>query len=164
MKNNANNMNSDQNQDPLNEQQLNELENDTVWSLLNTAEKDSAVEASPMFARNVMREIRVNHCQEKAPSFWQRLIAPKFNKVALTLGAAAACAVLVITQTSEQNTEPGSSIAGTELSDGLEDISFEDITKFEETEEENFTDEMLELASQDPFYISEEEIQIAMQM
>ncbi len=164
MKNNANKMNSDQNQDPLNEQQLNELENDTVWALLNTAEKDSAVEASPMFARNVMREIRVNHCKETAPSFWQRLITPKFNKVALSLGAVAACAVLVISQISEQNTGSGTSIADTELPDGLDDISFEEITTFTEIEEENFTDEMLDLASQDPFYISEEEIEIAMQM
>ncbi|MFT5904929.1 MAG: hypothetical protein ACI9E1_000518 [Cryomorphaceae bacterium] len=164
MKNNANKMNLDQNQEPLNEQQLSELENDAVWSLLNTAEKDSAVEVSPMFARNVMREIRVNHSQEIAPSFWQRLIAPKFNKVGLTLGAVAACAVLVITQITDQYTGSATSIVDTELPNTLDDISFEDITNFAEIEEENFTDEMLDLASQDPFYISEEEIEIAMQM
>lgn len=157
-------MNLGKNQEPLNEQQLSELENDAVWSLLNTAEKDSAVEVSPMFARNVMRDIRVNHSPKIAPSFWQRLIAPKFNKVGLTLGAVAACAVLVITQITDQDTGSTTSIVDTELPDTLDDISFEDITNFAEIEEENFTDEMLDLASQDPFYISEEEIEIAMQM
>jgi hypothetical protein len=164
MKNKANNTNQDQNQDSLNEQQLNELENDAVWSLLNTAEKDSAVEVSPMFARNVMREIRVNLSQEKSLSFWQRLIAPKFNKIAFTLAATAACAVLVITQISEQDTDSVVATANTEFSDDLDDISFDDITTFVESEEKTFTDEMLELAGQDPFYISEEEIEIAMQM
>jgi hypothetical protein len=160
MKNKANNLN----QDHLNEQQLSELENDAVWSLLDMTEKDSALEPSPMFARNIMREIRLNQRNDKAPSFWRRLVTPKFNKVALTLAATAACAVLVITQNSAQNNEPSPSIADTELSDDIDSISFEDLTTFVETEEDNFTDEMLELASKDPFYISEEEIEIAMQM
>ena len=151
-----------QNQEELNELQLNELENDTVWSLLDNTENESPTEASPMFARNVMREIRVNHSPESALSFWQRLTAPRFNKIALTLGATAACAVVIIvTQMSEQNAQADSN---TQISNDLEKITFEDIISIEETEEDSFTEEMLELADQDPFYITEEEIEIAMQL
>jgi hypothetical protein len=160
MKNNANNLN--QNQPELTEQQLNELENDTVWSLLENAEKASTAEVSPMFARNIMREIRVSHT-ETPTSFWQRLMAPKFNKVALSLGAAA-CAVLVITQMTDQNPQEVSPIASTDISQDTEVITFEDIITLEETEEDSFTEEMLDLANQDPFYITEEDIELAMQM
>jgi hypothetical protein len=162
MKKDANHLK--QNQEELNEQQLNELENDTVWSLLDNAEKESPTEASPMFARNLMREIRVNHSPESALSFWQRLTAPRFNKIALTLGATVACAVLIVTQMFEQNTQTGQNTASTKISNELETITFEDIISIEETEEDSFTEEMLELADQDPFYITEEEIEIAMQM
>lgn len=174
MKKDINNMN--QNQDHLTEQQLNELENDAVWTLLDNAELDNAekgssTEANPMFARNVMREIRVNHTGATASStsFWQRLMAPKFNKIALTLGATVACAALVISQmTAEDQPDAPSSLATeTETNDNvdqLDDISIEDIVTFVEAEEDNFTEEMLDLASQDPFYISEEEIELAMQL
>ena len=169
MKKDINNMN--QNQDQLTEQQLNELENDAVWTLLDNAEKGSSTEANPMFARNVMREIRVNHTGATASStsFWQRLVAPKFNKTALTLGATVACAALVITQMTAENQPDAPSSLATETepsgnADQLDDISIEDIVTFVEAEEDNFAEEMLDLASQDPFYISEEEIELAMQL
>ena len=57
--------------------QLNELENDAVWTLLDEAEKVSPVEAtaSPMFARNVMREIRLQS-PPLSPPLWQRIFGP----------------------------------------------------------------------------------------
>lgn len=164
-------MKSDNNNNPaeLNQDLLNELENDTVWSLLNNAEESSPVKASPMFSRNVMREIRLQ--QEDAPlSFWQKLFAPKFNKVAITLGATAVCALLVTTMMSEQN-NTAETITSVDTS-FIEDISLEELAAYEDTitaevqseEADEFTYEMLDLASKDPFFISEEEIALAMQM
>ncbi|MGJ8655032.1 MAG: hypothetical protein ACSHX6_01175 [Akkermansiaceae bacterium] len=170
MKNDTNNI---QNQSPLNsvelnKDQLNELENDAVWTLLDNTEESSPVQASPMFSRNVMREIRLQH-QDAPVSFWQRIFAPKFNKVALTLGATAVCALIVTTMTSEHNN--ADSLASVDTS-FIEDISLEELSAYEEivaaeaeaAKEDEFTYEMLDLASQDPFFISEEEIAIAMQM
>ena len=157
MKNNANNLNQDQ---------LNELENDAVWTLLEDTEKASPVEASPMFARNVMREIRLT---ESAPTLWQRVFAPKFNKVALALGATAACAALAITMMPAQNAGSDTLADDTGLLEGFEDLSIDELADLEgasltDLEADTFTNEMLDLAGQDPFYISEEEIEIAMQM
>ncbi len=169
MKNTANN--SNQNEDSFNAQQFNELENDTIWTLLENAEKTSPVEASPMFARNVMREIRLSTAEVTATqSFWQRIFAPKINKAVFAVGATAACAALAFTMMSEQNSEPTPVTADTEfLGEIADELSMDELAVLEETtpletELDSFTNEMLDLASQDPFYISEEEIEIAMQM
>ena len=164
MKNDINNTPTELTQD-----QLNELEGDNVWSLLNNAEESSPVKASPMFSRNVMREIRLQH-KEAPVSFWQRIFAPKFNKVVITLGATAACALLVTNMTSEQN-NTADSITSVDTR-FIEDISLEELAAYGEVvtaetpseEADEFTYEMLYLASQDPFFISEEEIALAMQM
>lgn len=62
-------------------------DNDPVWNLVDQA---STAKASPLFARNVMREIRLG---ASAPaSWWQRLLTP----VPLTAGALAAAAAFAI--------------------------------------------------------------------
>lgn len=174
MKNNANNaMNTNQNEDQLTAQQLAELENDTVWTLLENVEKASPVEASPMFARNAMRKIRLSEGEtgaEATQSFWQRVFAPKMNKVVFAVGATAACAALAFTMMSEQNANISPITANSEFLDEIaENLSMDELADIDEAapleaELDSFTDEMLDLASQDPFYISEEEIEIAMQM
>lgn len=60
---------------------------DPVWDLLDQA---SAPKAGPMFARNVMREIRLAE-QSPAP-WWRRLLAP----IPLTAGAVTAAAAFAI--------------------------------------------------------------------
>ena len=158
--------NQPQTPEQLTEHQLTELESDAVWSLLEDAEKGSTVEASPMFARNVMREIRVNHGETQS-SFWQRLmaskVAPKFTKVTLCLSAAA-CAVLIISQITDQNSHNDSDTAQTGTDQNTDIITFDDIISLEEPNEDSFTEEMLDLANKDPFFITEEELEIAMQM
>ena len=62
-------------------------DHDPVWDLLDKA---PAPKAGPMFARNVMREIRV--AEEVATPWWKRLLAP----VPLTAGAVAAAAAFAI--------------------------------------------------------------------
>lgn len=153
MNKNANNLN--QNQDQLTEQQLSELENDAVWSLITEAETHSSPDVSPMFSRNVMREIRLNH---SPTSPLPLSLFGRFNKIALGLGlGVAACAVLVITQLSDQNTTQDPVTTSTETIDELDKILIDD-------ELNEFTEEMLEIANQDPIFITEEEIALAMQM
>ncbi len=163
----SNNQNTP-NPDNLTQSQINELENDNIWSLLDKADKTAPVEASPMFARNVMREIRLQH-HNATPSLWQRITTPKFNKIALTLGATAAC-VLIATNFISQNNNP-SSIAKTTLdTEFIHDIplvelaaySDQIITETPSKDTDVFAIEMLELADQDPFFITEEEIALAM--
>lgn len=155
MNKNANNLN--QNQDQLTEQQLIELENDPLWSLLSEAENSSSADVTPMFARNVMREIRLNHSQKASSSLWNRLFTSRFNKISLGLGLAAACAVIVITQIADQNPTQAPITTNNPATDELSET-----IKLDELDE--FTDEMLEITNQDPFFISEDEIEIAMQM
>ena len=160
-----------QNQDQLNENQLNELENDTVWSLLENTEKASPIEASPMFSRNVMRETRLQD-QEPFPSLIQRIFAPKFSKVALTICATAACALVAINLSSDQNNNPDTIVTTTTDTEFIQDISLEELSAYSEiisddtqaAVADDFTSEMLQLADQDPFYISEEEIALAMNL
>lgn len=155
MNKDSNNLN--QNQDQLTERQLNELENDAVWSLICEAESHSTVEVSPMFSRNVMREIRLNHSPKSPFGFFGR-----FNKIALGLGlgVATAFAVLVITEFSDENVaqDPVTTITtSTEPIDEFEEILIED-------DLDEFTEEIIEISNQDPFFITEEEIEIVMQM
>ena len=72
----------------MNGPEQNDWENDPVWTLVDDAK---APEAGPMFARNVMREIRLSE-QERTP-WWKSLLSPK-PLVAGALAAAAAVAVI----------------------------------------------------------------------
>jgi len=168
MKNNADNL--DHTPEPINEQQLIDSENDAVWNLLDNAEQASPVEASPMFARNIMREIRLDSSKDKPAANHQGIISPAFTKAALALAAAFAIAAIIITNTPKQHNDSQPTLVDQEqnLLQGFEDISIEELSAFSSTIEvesqDEFTDEMLDLANQDPFYISEEEIEIAMNL
>jgi hypothetical protein len=151
---NKNTTNLNQNPEQLTEQQLNELENDAVWSLITETKKHSTVEVSPMFSRNVMREIRLNHSSTSAFSLFGR-----FNKVALGLGlaVAAACVALSITHFSEDNSNNDPLATSQESVDELNEILIQD-------ELDEFTEEITDISSQDPLFITAEEIEIVMQM
>ena len=155
------NMNKEQEQ--LTDDQLHELENDAVWSLLRDTDKSSQIHANPMFARNVMREIRLNHSNQSPQSFWNRLTFSHFNKIALSFGLAAVAALVVVISIPNSDSSKGLT---TSKDSSLEELSQLDhlIGDEKSTELEQFTDEMLKIANEDPFYISEEEIEIAMQM
>ncbi len=163
MKNKPSNMKQNQLNDQLNDDQLNELENDAVWSLLEQANKESTTKASPLFARNIMREIRLNQ-PEPANSLWHKLTSSTFNKIGLSLAATAACAAIIITISPNQHADPITTTAQTESHSDLESITFDEIIAFPDSDTEQIALEMLELASQDPLYLSEEEIETAMQM
>lgn len=62
-------------------------DDDPVWDLLDKA---PAPKAGPMFARNVMREIRLS--EERSAPWWKRLLAP----IPLTAGAVTAAAAFAI--------------------------------------------------------------------
>ncbi len=161
MKKNSTNLNNEQEQ--LTEHQLHELENDAVWSLLRDTEKSSQTQASPMFARNVMREIRLNHSIPTSQSLWTRLVSPRFNKIAIGFGLVAIAALVVISKLPNQNSSqdlPTNQISSFEKPSVIETLHGDE----KATELDQFTDEMLKIANEDPFYISEEEIEIAMQM
>lgn len=170
MKNHSDNSNKPNlSEDQPNVQQLNELDNDAVWSLLDDADKRSPVKASPMFARNVMREIRLSAEQPSKP-FLQQLFGTRFNKAIFALSATAACTLLAVTMISDQKSEVAPVTAYTDFLDDLvADISIDELAYNEkeassDTTIDIFAEEMLELANQDPFFISEEEIKDAMQM
>jgi len=148
----------------LTDQQVNEMEHDKLWDLLDEA--DSPVEASPMFSRNVMREIRNldgnNESIDDSTSFWQRIISPNFAKYGLGMAAAAVCAFLVTTKIPSTNNNEN-------LTDAKEvnDIQIDPLTEHSEgiapsTEEDAFTTEILALVDQDPLFMSEEDIDLAM--
>lgn len=62
-------------------------EDDPVWNLLDEA---PPAKAGPLFARNVLREIRLSG--ESPAPWWKRILAP----VPLTAGAVAAAAFVVL--------------------------------------------------------------------
>lgn len=77
----------------MNKEPQDQPEQDPVWDLLGHASKH---EADPMFARNVMRSIRL---EADTPSLWQRLCAPRPMFAALTgVAACAIAAVIVVIQ------------------------------------------------------------------
>lgn len=79
--------------EPLNESWDLELEqNDAVWDLLGKASKQ---EPSAFFARNVVREARL---QDDITPSWSSRLASLFTPTRLTLGAAACACALVAYQ------------------------------------------------------------------
>ena len=154
----------------LTDQQVNEMENDKLWDLLDEA--DSSVEASPLFSRNVMREIRNldgnNESIDDSTSFWQRIISHNFAKYGLGIAAAAVCAFLVTTKIpSANNDENFTDAKKVNDIEFLNDIPLDSLAEYSEgiepsTEEDAFTTEILALADQDPLFMSEEDIDLAM--
>ena len=148
----------------LSDSQTNEMESDPLWSLIEKA--DSPTEVNPLFAINVMREIRLldeNKENSEPLSIWQTMFSTNFAKYGL--GLAAACAIL-ITVISTSNTE---NLADTNTidSDFLQDIPLESLSEYSENveisvTEDAFTAEILELVDQDPLFLSEEDIDLAM--
>jgi len=156
-------------QEDLNESQLHDLEKDPVWALLDDAEPHPTTDVNPKFARNVMREIRLNHSpkeQDARLSLWQRLFAPKYSKIALTLCATTACIALIVASFAPDDASIQDNLTTNEnlFSDDLAELAIEDINSLLEAEDDDFTEEMLNLANQDPFFISAEEIEVVMKM
>lgn len=147
----------------LTDNQINEMESDPLWNLVEEA--DLPVKISPLFSSNVMREIRLlDENKENASeshSFWERTFSTNFAKYGL--GLAAACALL-ITIMSNSNTENLADTNAIDI-DFIQDIPLESLlSEYPETSttEDTFTDEIYELVDQDPLFLSEEEIDLAM--
>ena len=77
-----------------------DLDRDPVWDVVDRAQPP---EASPLFSRNVMREIRL--LEAPAP-WWKRLLASK-PLIASSLAAAAAVAILLAVNPSDPANGPG---------------------------------------------------------
>lgn len=165
--------NNTDNSTQLTDNQINEMENDTLWDFLDQAK--ATVEASPVFSRNVMHEVRSlresDETETSSPSFWNRITSPNFAKIGLGVAAAAACALIVTKTLSDPNT---GSDAGplTDASDKIDidfidDIPLQELSAFSNDSEtsfleDTFTAEFLDLADQDPLFLSEEELDVAM--
>ena len=110
----------------------NDRDNDPVWNLLDQA---PAPKVGPLFARNVMREIRLGE-QSPAP-WWKRLLAP----VPLTAGAVTAAAAFAIIVAIDR---PDTPIA--------------DVPDTPATEVYDVDQSILIAAAEDPTLVSDEEL------
>lgn len=169
---NMKNLNDTSNTSTKNTDISDDIDNDAVWSLLDQAEDSSSakVQASPMFSRNVMREIRLQQTDNATVSLWQRIFSLNFGKVAIPVAAIAACAVMVTSMISDQN-DNKNSLVSTDTS-FLKDIPLEELSAYNDEmtsltdsdKTDAFTTEILLLSDKDPFYITDEEIDIAMNL
>lgn len=76
----------------------NDLENDPLWDLVDGAKSP---QASPLFVRNVMREVRLS--EEPPIRWWQQLLTPK---PILAGSLAALAAAILISVNSGQSENP----------------------------------------------------------
>ena len=76
-----------------------DLDRDPVWDLVDRAQPP---EASPLFSRNVMREIRV--LGDYSVPWWKRLLT---SKPLIASGLAAAAAVAILISVNNGNPTPG---------------------------------------------------------
>ncbi len=152
--------------------QINEMENDTLWAVLDQA--NYPVEASALFSRNVMHEVRSlrknDEIETSTPSLWQRITSPNFAKIGLGVAAAVVCALIVAKMAPEENTNSDAEfveISEKTDTDFIKDIPFEKLSAYSSragisASEDTFTAEILDIADQDPLYLSEEELVLAM--
>jgi len=102
----------------------NDRDNDPVWTLVDQAR---TAKAGPLFARNVMREIRLG---EQSPTpWWKRLIAP----VPLTAGALAATAFAIL-MSIDRPEPPTAPVADFDLDQSLLIVAAEDPSLFSDEE------------------------------
>ena len=139
----------------INADELALLENDEVWNLIDdAAQPASGPKENPMFARNVMREIRLLEDNAATTMPWyKRLISGSTAQWALTgtaLGAAAACVIAF------------TNFSGTSTHTSSPTVAIEDNTPLKSTdaiaELNSLEDEIYAYHDADPVFISEEEI------
>ena len=155
-------MNNEESISTPSSEDLNNLENDAVWALLDEA---STTEASPLFAQKVMQEIRAEESEDVAkvviaPSFWNR-----YSKPIYALGAAgiAACVIAMLSTTAPMN----SGIDQLANDDSVEQLISDD-ADLAAFEEDLFFDEiaseMIALEHEDPIFMSEDDINYLVSM
>lgn len=137
--------------------QLETLENDPVWTILDEApSSDASPSAKPMFARNVMREIRL--LEDAKQPWWKAALTSKFSKILLPTAAVTGAAAAFIVTFSAQ---PSSDLA--QISDTSAEIfTLEDIEEISDSyasiELDDFAQELLAIENEDPIFMSAEEI------
>lgn len=117
-----------------------DLDHDPVWDLVDRAQPQ---EASPLFSRNVMREIRL---AEHGPAPWWKRLLTSRPLIASSLAAATAVAILV-------------SVKGSGPADnsGLADLPPALDTPLAELHDE-LNQELLMAAAEDPSLFSDEQL------
>jgi hypothetical protein len=110
-------------------------DNDPVWDLLDQA---PTPKAGPLFARNVMREIRIG--EDSPAPWWRRLLAP----VPLTAGAVAAAAAFAIIVAIDR---PDTPVADNPETPGIDTVEVYDVER-----------NLLIAAAEEPSLVSDEEL------
>ena len=146
-------MKTNQTETPLNAADLETLENDAVWSLLDkTSAQDASPAAKPMFARNVMREIR--QLEETQQPWWKSIFSSNVAKVLIPAGVTAACVIAF--------TDFSSSTSATSTTAENADFTPEEFAQFSDylanSEVDAFAEEMLAIENEDPIFMSADEI------
>jgi hypothetical protein len=117
-----------------------DVDQDPVWELVDQVEP---AQASPLFSRNVLREIRLS--EDRALPWWKRFLSSK-PLVASSLAGAAAVAILLSVGPDASSTDP--SMAG--------GATTEEIPLAELSEE--LDQELLIAAAEDPDLFSDEQL------
>ncbi len=146
-------MKTNQTETPLNAADLETLENDAVWSLLDkTSAQDASPAAKPMFARNVMREIRQLEATQQP--WWKSIFSSNVAKVLIPAGVTAACVIAF--------TDFSSSTSATSTTAENADFTPEEFAQFSDylanSEVDAFAEEMLAIENEDPIFMSADEI------
>ncbi len=146
----------------LNAKELNVLENDGVWSVLDQAPKQDASPASnPMFARNVMREIL--QMEEDTQPWWKSIFSIKFAKALLPSAAiAGATAACIVAFTGTSTPSSTNLVENSDSQTTIVTFTIEEITEISDSlassEVDAFTQEMLDIENEDPIFMTTDEI------
>ena len=157
------------NNSELTEDQIIEMENDTLWDLVDKA--NQPIKTNTQFSNKIMREIREldenEDISSNSTSLSNLIIFPNFVKYSFAV--AAACALLVITMSNSDQNDAGSPAYSSKSIDieFINDIPLESLPEYSENTttaftEDTFAAEMLEFIDQDPLFLSEEDIDLAM--
>lgn len=146
--------------------ELENLENDPVWSLLDDA---SHQEPSPTFAQNIMAEIRnadtdiqdIPNNIISPPSFWKR----HSTKIATATAAIAACVIVAINTSSPATGDNIASNPTTLTPSGNDETSaLEQPIVDTQDDIDALVEEMLRIDNEDPFFMSADDIEILVAM
>lgn len=97
-------------------------EEDPAWDLLENASQQTA---DPMFARNIMRNIRLEAAETKQ-AWWKSILAPR--PALATLAAAACVAVAVISFNNNESPAPANEVADTATPTKVEEPTSNQLT------------------------------------
>ncbi|MFC4993145.1 hypothetical protein [Rubritalea tangerina] len=95
---------------------MTDKDKEPVWDLLDNA---STQKADPMFAKNVMRSIRLE--ETPATPWWKKCLSPA--PVVGTLATAAACVALILTQQSSTPEKSPETLVATSTEDSFEEVT-----------------------------------------